>query len=116
MSTRSAKPAAPVRAPSPRRKAEPELGHEPVGKRVSRVRMAEGSHGRLRIVLQRVAGGLYVEREDVPKHGMRTCVSLEFGSCTDFLRWYDEDASRFEHPLLHQRVRRDADELWQLGA
>jgi hypothetical protein len=81
-----------------------------------RVAVAEGSRGRLRFVLQRVVGGLYVEREDVPKRGMRTCISLEFGSRTEFLRWYDEDASRFEHPLLHQRVRRDADELWQVDA
>ena len=77
-----------------------------------RVATAQGSHGRLSFVLQRIAGGLYVEREEVPKRGTQTFISIEFTDRDAFRRWLDEDPSRFDHPLLHQHVQRDADELW----
>jgi len=74
---------------------------------------AEGRDGALRFVLRRVAGGLYVEREEHPRKGTRTIVSVEFADRGEFERWCDDDPCRFQSPLLHQRLRRDADQLWE---
>lgn len=81
-----------------------------------RVVSAEGGCGVLRFVLRRVAGGLYVEREEFPRRGTRTSISVEFADRQDFERWCNDDPSRFDNPLLHQRVRRDAEELWQFDS
>jgi hypothetical protein len=84
----------------------------------SRVRIAsdEGCDGVVRFVLRRVVGGLYVEREELPRKGTHTSISVEFTDRDGFERWCDDDPSRFEHPLLHQRVRREAEELWKLDS
>lgn len=81
-----------------------------------RIVSAEGRHGVLRFVLRRVAGGLYVEREELPRRGTRTGISVEFTDRDGFVRWCSDDPSRFDNPLLHQQVRRSADELWQLDS
>jgi len=81
-----------------------------------RVAVAHGAHGRLKFTLHRVGGGLYVEREEVPVRGTRTCISLEFRYRGDFRRWYENDPARFDHPLFYQQVGRDADELWESEA
>lgn len=88
------------------------LGHE----RGSGVRIAsaEGRDGVIRFVLRRVPGGLYVEREELPRKGTGTSISVEFADREGFRRWCDDDPTRFESPLLYQRLRRDADELWEL--
>jgi hypothetical protein len=87
------------------------LGHE--GGAGVRIASAEGRDGVIRFVLRRVAGGLYVEREELPRKGTRTSISVEFADRDGFGRWCDDDPTRFESPLLYQRVRRDADELWE---
>ena len=87
-------------------------GHES-GARV-RIASAERRDGVLRFVLRRVAGGLYVEREELPRKGTRTSVSVEFADREGFVRWCEDDPCRFDSPLLHQRIQRDADELWKL--
>jgi hypothetical protein len=70
-------------------------------------------HGKaVRLFLQRVAGGLYVEREEIPRHGTRTCQSLHFSDHARFEQWCDEDPTRFEHPLLHARLKRESNALW----
>lgn len=79
-----------------------------------RIASAEGRDGVVRFVLRRVAGGLYVEREELPRKGTRTSISVEFADRDGFERWWDDDPSRFDHPLLHQRVRRCAGELWEI--
>jgi hypothetical protein len=78
-----------------------------------RIASAEGREGVIRFVLRRVAGGLYVERDELPRKGTRTSISVEFRDRDGFGRWCDSDPSRFDSPLLHQRVRRAADELWE---
>ncbi|MBE7418411.1 MAG: hypothetical protein HS128_11805 [Ideonella sp.] len=78
-----------------------------------RIASAEGREGVIRFVLRRVAGGLYVERDELPRKGTRTSISVEFKDRDGFGRWCDSDPSRFDSPLLHQRVRRAADELWE---
>ena len=80
-----------------------------------RVASAEGRDGVLRFTLRRIAGGLYVERDELPRKGPRTCISVEFSNRQAFERWCDDDPSRFDNPLLHQRVRRDGGELWELS-
>ncbi|MCW5662893.1 MAG: hypothetical protein KIT35_03590 [Piscinibacter sp.] len=77
---------------------------------------AEGRDGVIRFVLRRVAGGLYVEREELPRKGTRTSIAVEFPNRVCFERWCNDDPCRFTHPLLHQRIRRYADELWAFDA
>ena len=81
----------------------------PIG---SRTLSAEGRRGEVRFFLQRVAGGLYVEREEIPRRGLRTQQSVQFTDAEHFRRWCDNDPIRFEHPLLHVSLKRDADALW----
>ena len=76
--------------------------------------MAGGSSVAVRFFLQRVAGGLYVEREETPRRGLRTLQSVQFASAAEFERWCDGDPVRFEHPLLHDRLKRDGDALWRI--
>jgi hypothetical protein len=64
--------------------------------------------------MRRVPGGLHVEREEHPHKGTSTSISVEFADWAEFERWWNDDPCRFQSPLLHQRVHRDADELWQL--
>jgi len=74
----------------------------------------KGSRGALHFLLQRVAGGVYVEREEVPRRGLRTMQSIQFASVADFIRWCDSDPVRFEHPLLHVSLKRDGEKLWNI--
>ena len=79
----------------------------------ARTLSAEGRRGEVRFFLKRVAGGLYVEREEIPRRGLRTQQSVQFADAEHFKRWCDNDPVRFEHPLLHVNLQRDADELWR---
>ena len=78
----------------------------------SRSLNARGRRGEMRFFLQRVAGGLYVEREDIPCIGPHTLQSLQFMASDGFHQWCDNDPVRFEHPLLHIDLKRQGDELW----
>lgn len=73
---------------------------------------AEGRAGSVQFYLQRTAGGLYVEREDIPRRGLRTVQSLAFSDPASFERWCDADPVRLEHPLLHAQLKRAGGELW----
>lgn len=75
---------------------------------------AQGQQGAVHFFLQRVKGGLYVEREEIPRHGTRVCQSLLFNERAHFERWRDDDPVRFEHPLLYRQLQRDAEALWGL--
>jgi len=68
----------------------------------------------MRFFLQRVAGGLYVEREDIPRLGTQTLQSLQFSTADGFREWCDNDPVRFEYPVLHIDLKRQGDELLQL--
>ena len=61
-----------------------------------------------------MAGGLYVEREETPRRGIRTQLAMCFADRVSFEHWCNDDVARFEHPVLHQRLRRDAEALWQI--
>lgn len=71
----------------------------------------------LSFFLQRVEGGLYVEREEIPRSEGATVQvqSVRFADRARFEQWCDDDPERFEHPALFIELRRVADELWQAG-
>lgn len=77
---------------------------------------AQGQRGAVHFFLQRVNGGLYVEREEIPRRGIRTCQSLLFSERADFEQWRTADPIRFEHPLLYLQLQRDAETLWDIEA
>jgi hypothetical protein len=68
----------------------------------------------MRFFLQRVVGGLYVEREDIPRLGPQTLQSLQFMAEGAFREWCDNDPVRFEYPVLHIDLKRHGDQLWRL--
>ncbi len=75
---------------------------------------AQGQQSAVHFFLQRVNGGLYVEREEIPRHGVRVCQSLLFKERASFERWRGDDPIRFEHPLLYGQLQRDAEALWRV--
>lgn len=75
---------------------------------------AHGRKGELQFFLQRIAGGLYVEREETPRLGIGTHLAVCFVDRGSFERWCDDDAVRFEDPGLHQRLKRDGEALWRI--
>lgn len=101
-------------APLPRRRRA--LPRTESGPRLEQntIRRAEArsSEGEVHFFLQRIAGGLYVEREETPRRGTRTSQSLVFGDRGSFERWCADDPVRFRHPLLHAQLKRDGDALW----
>jgi hypothetical protein len=80
-----------------------------------RLSEARGPRGTVQFFLQRINGGMYVEREEIPRGGIRTCQSVHFSDHPAFERWCNDDPTRFEHPVLHARLQRDGDELWQVS-
>jgi hypothetical protein len=86
----------------------------PADQNTQRRSSARGQQGAVHFFLQRVKGGLYVEREEIPRHGVRVCQSLLFKERVHFERWRDDDPVRFDHPLLYRQIQRDAEALWDL--
>lgn len=86
----------------------------PADQHTQRRSSARGQQGAVHFVLQRVKGGLYVEREEIPRHGIRVCQSLLFNERVHFERWRDDDPVRFDYPLLYRQLQRDAEALWDL--
>ena len=88
---------------------------DPPGARSHRLNVRHRG-GELQFYLRREPAGLYVEREDVPKRGLRTWQALHFSGTGEFERWCDEDAVRFDHPQLYVTLKREGERLWQLDA
>jgi hypothetical protein len=76
---------------------------------------ARSVEGEVHFFLQRTAGGLYVEREEVPRRGTRTLQSLVFDDWRSFEQWCGDDPIRFRLPLLHAQLRRDGEALWRVS-
>jgi hypothetical protein len=76
--------------------------------------LARSPRGELQFRLQYHQGGLYVEREEIPCRGLHCVHSMHFRDVRQFEQWCDRDPARFEHPLLHLALKRDAGSLWQL--
>jgi hypothetical protein len=86
----------------------------PAAHNTQRRSSAQEQQGAVHFFLQRVNGGLYVEREEIPRHGIRVCQSLLFNQRAHFERWRSDDPVHFEHPLLYRQLQRDAAALWDL--
>jgi len=93
----------------------PERGGEARSTIRHRALSARGHRGEVRFFLQRIAGGLYVEREDIPRLGLQSVQSLQFAQADAFRQWCDDDPVRFEHPTLHIALKRQGDELWNMA-
>lgn len=76
---------------------------------------AQGPKGSIQFFIQSNPGGLYVERDECPADGVRTIQSLSFTTREQFMQWCDDDPVRFDHPLLHDRLKRAAIKLWNDG-
>lgn len=108
-----------ARSGSPRpvsRRSTPAQGNGQASSHDTRTLGAQDRQGEVRFFLQRVAGGLYVEREQLPRRGLRTLQSVQFINAEEFGRWCDNDPVRFDYPLLHVSLKRGAAELWSLVA
>jgi hypothetical protein len=76
---------------------------------------ARGPLGELHFRLQYARAGLHVEREEIPVDGPHCVLSMHFQNPQHFEQWCDGDSARFEHPLLHLALKRDASALWLEG-
>lgn len=103
------------KASQPMRRAAAVASEDAVSGSRQRVLSARAHRGEVRFFLQRVAGGLYVEREDAPRLGLRSNQSLQFADADEFRQWCDDDPVRFEHPTLHIDLKRQGDELWSMA-
>jgi hypothetical protein len=90
--------------------------HGPAAANDARCLNAKGRQGFVQFFLQRVAGGLYVEREEIPRRGLRILQSVQFADADSFCRWCDDDPIRFEHPHLHVQLKREGEALWRVNA
>lgn len=100
---------------SPTRRAAAVEREDAASSFYQRVLSAQGHRGEVRFFLQRVAGGLYVEREDIPRLGLRSNQSLQFANADEFRQWCDDDPVRFDHPTLHVDLKRQGGELWSIA-
>lgn len=68
----------------------------------------------LRFLIYRVGKSLAVERRQRAEDGVASLAVLHFDHREAFDEWWREDALRFDNPILHQDLQRDATELWEL--
>ena len=68
--------------------------------------------GVLVVTMQRMRGGVFVERAVQRLGAARVVQAIVFHSASSFHRWCDADVARFDYPLLYSSLNRDADELF----
>lgn len=74
------------------------------------VRLAS-EDGAVAFALHAVPEGLFVERTQRRPLGALVTVAMVFAHRDAFARWCDSDPVRFDHPMLHNHLRRHGDEL-----
>lgn len=74
------------------------------------VRLASDD-GAVAFALHAVPEGLFVERTQRRPLGALVTVAMVFERRDAFARWCDSDPVRFDHPMLHNHLRRHGDEL-----
>lgn len=74
------------------------------------VRLASDD-GAVAFTLHAVPEGLFVERTQRRPLGALVTVAMVFERRDAFARWCDGDPVRFDHPMLHNHLRRHGDEL-----
>lgn len=62
------------------------------------------------ITLHRTTHGLLVERVQHRPAGSQLTQAMLFRDAAAFAVWCAADPARFEHPMLHERLRREGDE------
>jgi hypothetical protein len=65
-----------------------------------------------KVRLGRNACGVLLELEERHANGPRVVVVAAFTQASSFEEWCKDDPLRFEAPVVHQQIRRDADALW----
>lgn len=70
----------------------------------------ESGDGVVAITLQLTANGLLVERVQHRPAGSQLTQAMLFRDVVAFAAWCAADPARFEHPMLHERLRREGDE------
>ena len=68
--------------------------------------------GVLVVAMQRVRGGVFVERAVQRLGAARVVQAIVFHSASSLHRWCDADVARFDYPLLYSRLVHDADDLF----
>jgi len=72
--------------------------------------------GVLAISIRSAADGVFVERTVQRSGSSRVVQAVVFASASQFRRWCDADALRFEYPLVARSLIRHADELFNSRA
>lgn len=99
---------------SPRRTAASGASRQGGDLRARRVEARVGDR-HLRYAMYRLGTTLALERRQQAPGGVDILAVLLFDDPEVFKTWWQDDALRFDHPLLHQELRRDAAELWEQG-
>lgn len=69
----------------------------------------------LQFLMYRLGRALALERRQRAQDGVDSLAVMLFDDPDSFERWWQDDTLRFDHPLLHHELRRDAKQLWELG-
>ena len=78
-----------------------------------RNRATSGATGQIRVALHRNACGVLLEIEDRRSNGPHVVVVTAFTGASSFEDWCINDPLRFEMPIVHQQIRREAEALWR---
>ena len=88
-------------------------GASPAAHLKHRNRAASSATGQIRVALHRNACGVLLEIEDRRLNGPHVVVVTAFTGASSFEDWCANDPLRFEMPIVHQQIRRDAEALWR---
>ena len=96
----------------------PAQGRQPASKvavrpALPRRAVAPKSATELSVTLHRSDGGVILELEERSTGGWRVAIIAAFTQPSAFEEWCADDPLRFEQPLMHQQLRRQAAELWR---
>jgi hypothetical protein len=80
---------------------------------LARQAISKSAAGEVSVTLQRRAQGLTLEHEERRAGGGRIVVVAAFTEAASFQLWCADDPLRHQEPIVHQMVRRHAEELWQ---
>lgn len=75
-------------------------------------RAPSSATGQIRVALHRNACGVLLELEDRRSTWPRVVVVAAFTRASSFEDWCSNDPLRFEMPIVHQQIRREAEALW----
>lgn len=68
------------------------------------------------VALHRRGCAVLLELEERRSSGSRVVLITSFTQASSFEAWCTDDPLRFEEPIVHQQMRRRAEELWQVDS